>query len=232
MTKPRRLRDETITLRVSKSEKQALASLARVQGMSLSEFILRSAKSGGTSVLEDVKRRAALDQLRSPPRRRKSARPKAFPQFRTPYLQRRHAEQFEEVVAFVAERMHTTDHTVGVAMTYIAEAISNIVARGFIFRWPGFFAVGPFLTEGSNGHHCRPRFQANPPFVNHVSMNCPNACARNREMQAHRRRRRHDRSGTTPDVMFRMRHAIARGDVRVLEYFESGWREDSAIHRP
>lgn len=232
MTQQHRLRDETITLRVSKSEKQALASLARVQGLSLSEFVLRSAKSAGSSVLESVKQRATLDEIVTRPRRRRTVHVKTLPKFRTPFLQARHAEPFEEVVAFVAARMNTTDHTIGVAMTYIAEAISSLVARGFIFRWPGFFTVGPFLAEGSNGLHCRPRFQANPPFVNHVTMNCPTACARNKEMQAHRRRRRHDRSGTTPDVMFRMRHAIARGDVQVLEYFESAWRDDSPIHRP
>lgn len=231
MTKPQRVRDSTITLRVSNSEKLALAALARAQGLSLSEFILRSAKSAGTRALDTVKHKAALEAVIARTRRRRPRPPKAPPKLRVPYLQGRHAEPFLEVVAFVANRMNTTEHTVAVAMTYIAEAISGVVARGFIFRWPGFFAVGPFLAEGREGLHCRPRFQSNPPFVNYVAMNCPTACARNKEMQAHRRRRRHDRSGTTPDVMFRMRHAIARGDVRVLDFFESKWRDNSPLHR-
>jgi hypothetical protein len=228
---PVRLRDQTITIRVSALEKAALASLAKVHGLSLSEFLLRSGKSAGMNLIESVRHRAALNEIFTRPKPRRRPIPTSPPKFRVPYLQARHAAPFEEVVSFVADRMNSSEHTIAVAMTYIGEAISNAVAEGYVFRWPGFFAVGPYLVEGRDGLHCRPRFQANPPFVNHVSMNCSGALARNREMQAHRRRRRHDRSGTTPDVMFRMRHAIARGDVRVLDYFESAWRDDSPIHR-
>jgi uncharacterized protein (DUF1778 family) len=221
-----------ITVRVTPTEKEALAIVARLNGCSLSEFILRSARSAGLGDIEQRSRdvEARAEAFAKTRRRLKPVR--GLEPFRVPYLQRQHAQPFEEVVAAVARRMNTDQHSVAILMTYLAEEIANVVASGRVFRWPAFFAVGPYLSDGTAGRYCRPRFQANPPFMSHVEWNCPAEMACNKELDAHRRRRRSDRAGCISSILFMMRHAIALQDLRKLEFFESRWRDDSPTHFP
>ncbi len=221
-----------ITVRVTPTEKEALAAVARLNGCSLSEFVLRSARSAGASDLEQ-RGRVAQARVEAVARTRRRLKPdRGLEPFRVQYLQREHAQPFEEVVAAVARHMNTDDHSVAILMTYLAEEIANVVASGRVFRWPAFFAVGPYLSDGKDSRHCRPRFQANPPFMNHVEWNCPAERACNDSLDAHRRRRRRDRTGTIRSILFMMRHAIALQDLRKLEFFESRWRDDSPVHFP
>ena len=225
-------RTSYITLRATPTEKQALAAVARLNGCSLSEFILRAARAAGTSDLEGRGRVAQARADAASKTRRKVKADRGLEAFKVPYLQGVHAQPFEEVVAAVARHMNTDEHSVAILMTYLAEEIANIVASGRVFRWPAFFAVGPYLSDGEGGRHCRPRFQANPPFMNHVEWNCPAERACNKAMDAHRRRRRRDRTGTIGTILFMMRHAISLQDLRKLEFFESRWRDDSPVHFP
>lgn len=220
----------TISLRTTPIEKQAFAAVARLRGQSLSEFILQATRGKSVHDIEQWRYsiKANLAGAEKIVRRRKPPREPA--PFRVPYLPRRHAKTFEEVVAAVAQRMNTDDHSVAILMTYLAEEIAKVVASGRVFRWPAFFAVGPYLAGGADGQHCRPRLQANPPFKNHILWSCSAAQACNREMDAHRRRRRRDRTAGIVSALFLMRHAIARQDLRKLEFFESRWREDSPVH--
>jgi len=225
-----------LSVRVTAAEKAALHTLARSRGLTLSEFVVSACKALGTQVVSDLQQATDLHATmarRRPVRRRQDEQRKDLGVFRAPYLQRREAAPFEGVVRYVAREMHTDEMSVAILMTHLAEAIADVVSSGQVFRWPGMFAVGPYLVETSDGAYCVPRFQANPPLKNHVRWNSDPERACNRTLDAHRRRRRPDRQGTLRSLMESTRHTIAKQDLRMLEhlsYFDSSWRDFSPPH--
>lgn len=229
-------KETTMTIRVSHSEKAALTILARSRGLSLSEFVVSAAKSVGSQVVGDLKQvadfHAAMARKR-PTRRRKVERDVSVGNFKVPYLQRRHAAPFEDVVRYVAREMQTDEMSVAILMTHVTEGIADVLASGQVFRWPGLFVVGPYRIETSEGSYCVPRFQANPPLKNLVRWSCDVELACNRSLDAHRRRRRPDRHGTIRSLMEATRYTIAGQDLRALEamqHFDSDWRSSSPLH--
>jgi uncharacterized protein (DUF1778 family) len=229
-------RTELIQIRVTSNEKIALGVLARSQGVSLSEFVMSAAKESGLRAaksLEAATKVRTLTQRRAPYRARRMLKGRQVEPFKVPYLHGQDAAPFEEVVRYVAREMHTDEHTVAILMTHLVEGIADVVVSGRVFRWPGFFAVGPFRVQTKEGDQCRPRFQAYPPLLNHVVWNCPVERACNKEMQAHRRRRRKDRFGTLRSLMESTRYVIAKQDLKILDAMvrlNSDWRDFAPTH--
>lgn len=137
---------------------------------------------------------------------------------------------FEEVVRFVAEKMHCDAHTVAIALTFVAEGMGNILAQGRVFRWPGLFVAGPYRVERDHFNCCLPRFQSYPPLKQLVWEKCPPELGRNRELDAHRRRRRPERSHSLETFLRQQRHAISLQDLRIIETLYSDWRMSSPTH--
>jgi len=100
---------------------------------------------------------------------------------------------FEEVARDVAVKMRSDPHSVAILLTCFAEGLGRILAGGRVFRWLGVFVAGPYRVEREHFACCLPRFQANPPLKQLVWEECPPELGRNREMDAHRRRRRPER---------------------------------------
>ncbi len=146
----------------------------------------------------------------------------ALAPLKVPFLRRKYARSFERVVAFVAERMHASQHSVARALSFFAEAVGDEVANGQVVRFPGFFVAGPWRTERGIAEVV-PRIQASPPFSNHVLFNCGLGDAQNRALQAHRRRRR-GRISLLPKAMEAFRARIEAQDRSILDGLE-GWRE-------
>lgn len=222
-------RTDTITVRATEAEKWALSAVASSRGESLSSFLLTAALQVARGDVERT--RADLSQLIKPKRRRRKRQTLDATEFRTPFMQRRYAAGFEEVVRHAARGMHTDEHSVGILMTYIAEAIGNVLASGGVVRWPALFVAAPYRIERGRRELCVPRFQANPPLRNHIEWVCPPERGRNRELDAHRRRRRPDRCGSLARVLADMRQGIMRQDKRICDSLESSWREVSPLHR-
>jgi uncharacterized protein (DUF1778 family) len=229
-------RSELIQIRVTPNEKIALGALARSQGVSLSEFVVSAAKDSGLRAaksLDEATKVRTLTQRRAPYRARRTLKGRPVEPFKVPYLQARDAATFEEVVRYVAREMHTDEHTVAILMTHLVEGIADVVVSGRVFRWPGFFAVGSVRVQTKEGDQCRPRFQAYPPMTKHVLWNCSMERACNKEMQAHRRRRRKDRFGTLRSMMESMRYTIAKQDLKILDAMlrlNSDWRDFAPTH--
>ena len=225
-----------LSIRVTEAEKAALQALARSRGLTLSEFVVSACKALGMQVAESLHQVVDLQvkmARRKPVRRRRDERRDDLGVFKAPYLQRREAAPFEGVVRYVAREMHTDEMTVAILMTHLAEAIADVIASGQVFRWPGMFVAGPYLSEAKDGAYCKPRFQANPPLKNHVRWNCEPERACNLTLDAHRRRRRPDRQGTIRSLMESTRYTIARQDLQMLEhlsFFDSNWRDFSPPH--
>ena len=221
-------RTETISIRATAGEKMALSVAADSRGCSLASFLLTAATQEARREIEYAG--ATLSTPIEPIRARsKEARP-IDTEFRTPFMQRRYAAGFEEVVRYAARGVRTDEHTVAILMTYLAEGIGNLMAAGGVFRWPGLLVAGAYRIERGCRESCAPRFQANPPLRNHIELFCPPERARNRELDAHRRRRRPERCGALNKVMLDMRQGIMRQDKRICDQLESNWREGSSLH--
>ncbi len=223
--------NETITIRVSETEKDLIGFLAQWAGLSVGRYIASACRAVGRRQFEQA--RGRLEELRDQAlrdverearrRRRKKPTPMRTPKpFKTPFLKKPHGRSFESVVSTVAEQMHATEHSVARLLAFFAEAVGDVVADGRVFRFPGFFIVGPWRTEHGTPEVV-PRFQASPPFNNHVMFNCPLYLGQNRALQAHRRRRR-QRPSTLPQAMEAFRARVEAQDRENLDGIEA-WRE-------
>jgi len=223
--------DKDLTIRLSEGEKELIALLARHAGLSMGRYIVLACRALGREQirpLEDLAqqlRERARHDLRQAKRRRRSrevCERKARQPFRAPFLRRADAHSFERVVAFVADRMNASEFSVARALSFFAEAVGDEVANGHVFRFPGFFVVGPCRTERGTPEVV-PRLQASPPFKLHVLFNCPLKQAKNEALRAHRRRRR-KRTSLLPNAMEAFRVRVEAQDRSVMEGLE-GWRE-------
>jgi hypothetical protein len=225
---------DTISIRVHPMQKAALRALSEASGRTLTEFILEAALGRASSRLDAFRSAARMGRSPSPRSSRRNGgqdRPRPGPMsFRLPSMPGDHGAPFEEVVREVAVRMRTDPHTVAIALTYFAEGLGRIVAGGRVFRWPGVFVVGPYRVEREHFACCLPRFQANPPLKQLVWEDCPPELGRNRELDAHRRRRRPERKSSLETFMRQQRHAICLQDLRIIESMDSDWRLSSPTH--
>ena len=223
--------DHAVSIRLSESEKELISFLARQAGLSVGRYIVLACRSLGREqvkplqeLVQNLQSRARHDLQRVKRRRRnrEACQRKALRPFKAPFLQRVHARSFERVVAYIAEKMHASEFSVARALSFFAEAVGDEVARGRVFRFPGFFILAAWRTE-RGVPEVVPRFQASPPLKLHVLFNCPLGQAKNSVLQAHRRRRR-DRISLLPQAMEAFRVRVEAQDRSVLEGLE-GWRE-------
>lgn len=225
---------ESISIRVHPGQKEALRTLAHTTGLSLSEYVRASALASGRSQIEEIRASAPRPPIAAPRLVRSSRmpdRPRPDPMsFRLPSMPGDYGAPFEEVVRFVAVKMRTDPHTVAIALTYVAEGIGRTLAQGRVFRWPGLFAAGPYRVEHERYTCCLPRFQSYPPLKQLVWEECPSELGRNRELDAHRRRRRPERSHSLETFLRQQRHAISLQDLRIIETLDSDWRMSSPTH--
>jgi hypothetical protein len=224
-------RSESITIRVTESEKALIALLAERSEMSVGRYIASACRAVGRrqfdndqGLLERLRDQALRDlETEARRHRRTMPKPRSKPKpLKVPFLKDPHGQAFEEVVSTVAEKMHATQHSVARLLAFFAEAVGDVVADGRVFRFPGFFIVGPWRTERGTPEVV-PRFQASPPFSSHVLFNCPLYLGQNRALQAHRRRRR-QRPSTLPQAMEAFRSRVEAQDRENLEGMEA-WRE-------
>ena len=61
-------------------------------------------------------------------------------------------------MSYVAKHMHAEECSVARLLSFFAEAVGEEVADGRVFRFPGFFIVGPCLTGRRSADHIVPRF--------------------------------------------------------------------------
>lgn len=216
-------RNSTISARLSPTQKRALQVLAKQSNRTLSGLVLDSLQEAGAKQLDAM--RSAIKKETS--RRRRSRKPREFRPLKTPFLREADAAGFEEVVHYVAEKMNCDAITIAVLLTHLGEAIGNVLAKGEVFRWPGVLIAGSYATVKSGVACSVPRFQANPPLIEHVKWSCPVADACNKQMDAHRRRRRPDRSGSLSTVMGIARNCYLKQDKERLRFLEDNWRRDS-----
>lgn len=211
-------RTETISLRLTKSERAALRQRAREEGKTLSEYVREAVGLEGSRKptprvpKKSVETRQKVSEwcislLVAKPRRKKT---RELRPFKTPYLRAPYAEGFEMAVRSVAQSIGSDDITVAYILAHLGEAIGNVVASGRMFRFPGLFAVGPYLISTETcGSYCVPRFQASQVWKEHVRWTCPTGAAQNRALKAHRRRRRPPKCYSTLDaVMENFRRAV------------------------
>jgi hypothetical protein len=223
----------SISIRVHPGQKEALRTLAKAAGKTLSEYVLESAIATGRSQLDET--RASVPRGIAAPRliraSRTTDRPRPDPMtFRLPSMPGDYGAPFEEVVRFVAVKMRTDPHTVAIALTYVAEGIGRTLAQGRVLRWPGLFIAGPYRVEREHFTCCLPRFQSYPPLTQLIWEECPPELGRNRELDAHRRRRRPERSHSLETFLRQQRHAISLQDLRIIETLDSDWRLSSPTH--
>lgn len=225
---------DSISIRVHPTQKAALRALAEASGQSLSEFVLESALERASSSLDAFRSSASpVRSTRQRPPHRSGDEDRCRPDpmsFRLPSMPGDYGAPFEEVVHDVAVRMRTDPHTVAIAMTYFAEGLGRILAGGRVFRWPGVFVAGAYRVEHEHFACCLPRFQANPPLKQLVWEECPPELGRNRELDAHRRRRRPERASSLETFMRQQRHAISLQDLRIIDSLDSDWRLSSPTH--
>jgi hypothetical protein len=223
---------ESITIRVTESEKALIALLAERSELSVGRYIASACRAVGRRQLDrdqdqlSERRDQVIRDLEKEARRRrrKKPTPRRVPKpFKTPFLKEPHGQSFESVVSTVAEKMYATEHSVARLLSFFAEAVGDVVADGRVFRFPSFFIVAPCLTGSRSADHIVPRFQSYPPFNNHVMFNCPLHLGQNRALQAHRRRRR-QRPSTLPQAMEAFRAQVEAQDRENLDGMEA-WRE-------
>ena len=219
---------------LTKNERAALRQQARQQGKSLSDFLREAlgleARPKPVRYVRETheETRQRVGEWCAPllvaTRRRKKTR--ELRPFKTPYLQATHAEGFEMAVRSVARSVRTDDITIAIILSYWGEAIANVVASGRMFRFPGLFAVGPYLISTEiGGSYCAPRFQASQVLKEHVRWTCPTGAAQNRALDAHRRRRRPMKCYSTLDVvMENFRRAVVNQEKLNLDAI-GDWRD-------
>ena len=219
----------SLTVRLSESERWTAEFLAKRAGLSIGRFLASLLHQAGREEIPKIS--ADVDAVRKKfdfrPRRRRRRQPRnsdLFARFKAPYLRRAHAEPFERAVRNTAKHSHASEFSVARLLSFFAEAVAQEVAEGHVFRFPGFFVVGPWLVErGIHEGRCLPRFQASPAFNDYVLLNCTARQSRNKELQAHRRRRRRRPSNLTT-AMEGFRARVEAQDRRLLDSFEA-WRE-------
>lgn len=213
--------DSTIAFRASGVEKALTGFLARREGLSVGRYLVALMRSHGRSsapaVAADAKR--VTDQGRTPRRR---SRTKATPQdlldgFQVPFTRREDALPFKRSIDSAAEKAGVSAHSVAWVASHLFEAIAREVADGHVVRIPALGVVGPWRIEGRGV--CVPRFQASQAFVDYLLTDGERAGA-NRELQAHRRRRR-QRLQNLPKAMAAFRARIEAQHRRLLDGFEA-----------
>jgi len=220
--------DSTITIRVSGGEKQLIAFFARQAGLSVGRYLTELMRHSGRLAVERLQARVeekkAVDTLllatRRRRRRRKPRREDLMRTFRTPFLQRRHAEPFERAIEHAARKANVSTFSVAWVASHLLEAIAREVAGGHVVRIPGFAAIGPWRIEERGV--CVPRFQASPAFCDFLLVEGERAGA-NHELQAHRRRRK-KRLRNLPKAMDAFRARVEAQNRRLLDDFEA-WSE-------
>ena len=233
--------NKTVAFRLSDCEKALIELLAEQADLSVGRYIVAACRAFGRAQLDDLRRSQQLDDIhemldsvrergaqdfaramkRLQKRRRKE--PPIPKDLKIPFLQREHARPFERVVAEVARKMHASQFSVARLLSFFAESVGEEVRNGNVFRFPGFFIVGPWLpAEGTGPGGCLPRFQADLPFKTLVQWTCPEDAAQNRSLQAHRRRSR-KKPSLLPQAMEAFRARIEAQDKAYLDSIEE-WR--------
>lgn len=218
---------ERITVRVTDTEKWVLQLLARQEGLSVGRYVMKLARAAGRSRTDRL--REAVDALKEQESaRRRRRRHRAAPptrndvlgRFRSPFLRRDQAKDFEAVISISAQRMGISELSAARFVTFFLEAIATTIASGGIVRLPAFGMFGPWHSDRAKGvDGCLPRFVASEPLRNFVQWECPARLNRNHELQAQRRRRRR-RPCSIQDAMETVRRHIGSQNREAQAAFE------------
>ena len=104
--------NERVTFRASGAEKWLLQLLARQEGLSVGRFVMKLARSAGRSrtdrlreAVDAIREQEAARRKRTKRRKGKASRRDMLGRFRSPFLRREHAEDFEAIISESARRM-------------------------------------------------------------------------------------------------------------------------------
>ena len=224
--------DQRLHLRLTKSEKAMIELLASTARMSVSRLLVEAARIVGEARVRQSRARLlndAVSKTGDHPKRRKRKKgpPKRSElrrEFRAPFMRAADGAAFERVVTTSAKRMGISPFSAARLLTFVIEETAKEVAAGEVVRFPAFMVIGPYFTPNARGiEGCLPRIQASVPFRDFVQQNCHSRDNKNRELQAHRRRRR-ARLTSVISAMEAFRHRVEKHDDEYLEAFER-WRE-------